>query len=411
MKLNFTITLVTLLFSFNISAQHSECGTDAYHKHRMQTDAEYSNQVNALEAQIKTILQNNRSSSDPLLTIPLVIHVIHLGEAVGTGSNISDAQIHAAVTGLNNRWRNFIGSGVDVQVEFCLATRDPSGSATTGINRVDGSAILNYSSQGISLGGCATGAEENSVKALSRWPVSEYYNVWVVNMICSGQWAGWAYYPYGGVNDGATVAAGYMTGSSAILTHEVGHGFFAYHTFEGDGGNSVCPTNTDCTLQGDRVCDTPPHKQSDCSTVNPCDTAAVWDNSRYNYMSYCSGTNRFTLDQKDRMRTVANTSPRLSLLSSEGCSAPVAINDLNIDENIISIDPNPSAGNLTLHASYALTDCRVEIINIVGKEIYTCEINRAENNSKQIDLNISAGIYFVKIHSGERQFVRKIIIE
>src|SRR5690606_24351055 len=108
--------------------------------------------------------------------------------------------------------------------------------------------------------------------------------------------------------------------SSIVLTHEVGHGFNLPHTFNGDGGNSSCPNNNNCTTQGDYVCDTPPHKQNDCGSSNPCTTSGIWDNSRRNYMSYCGTRNRFTQGQKERTRASLLVYPRSHLLNSPACT-------------------------------------------------------------------------------------------
>ena len=43
---------------------------------------------------------NNRISA--IKTIPVVVHVINKGEAVGIGTNISDAQVISQITTLNN---------------------------------------------------------------------------------------------------------------------------------------------------------------------------------------------------------------------------------------------------------------------------------------------------------------------
>src|SRR5262249_227775 len=156
------------------------------------------------------------------------------------------------------------------------------------------------------------GADEFAIKDLSRWPVSDYYNIWVVKAICGG-WAGWAYYPWGGAYDGASIAYNYMTSGSAVAAHEVGHGFFLYHPFEGDAGNAQCPADADCLTQGDRICDTQPHKQGDCGTTNSCTGSGTFDNSRYNYMSYCGTQDRFTADQKARVQATLMSPPRASL--------------------------------------------------------------------------------------------------
>jgi hypothetical protein len=39
--------------------------------------------------------------------IPVVVHVVHNGEAIGSGSNISDAQIASQIKVLNNDFKRF----------------------------------------------------------------------------------------------------------------------------------------------------------------------------------------------------------------------------------------------------------------------------------------------------------------
>lgn len=75
-------------------------------------------------------------------TIPVVFHVIHLGEPVGIGSNISSARMLQALSDLNDQFTN-------VGIDFCLAKRTPEGTATSGINRVNGSNVADYTSIGI----------------------------------------------------------------------------------------------------------------------------------------------------------------------------------------------------------------------------------------------------------------------
>ena len=80
-----------------------------------------------------------------------MVHVLHLGEPVGTGTNISVQQIIDAVQGTNERWRKInTTEGVDMEVEFCLAQFDPQGNPSNGIVRKDASGIPNYRQYGIS---------------------------------------------------------------------------------------------------------------------------------------------------------------------------------------------------------------------------------------------------------------------
>jgi len=324
MKKNILILLLVLsalLWKFDATAQH-QCGSGHLHQHKMTSDLAYAHTFSVKQIEMAE-LQQAGFAQNLLSTIPVVIHVIHLGEEEGSGTNISDAQIFAAMQGANERFSNTIGMGADTEIQFCLATRDPSGCPTNGIVRIDGTVLPNYAGSGIDYPDdvdCGA-APDLDVKALSTWPVLDYYNIWVVNTICEG-WAGYAYYPNGQYYDGTVIRYDYITYSSTALSHELGHAFYLAHTFNGDNGNADCPLNDNCQFEGDYVCDTPPHKQGDCDATNPCTTDGVWDNSRFNYMSYCGSTDRFTSGQKDRMQTTLQTFPRENLLNSLGCSSP-----------------------------------------------------------------------------------------
>lgn len=342
LKSIFLWVLFSLLIFPSLTHAQSSCGTDEIHEFQMKTNSDYKRMYLQQNEAIQSIVQNKgnarQSEEETVYTIPVVVHVVHLGEDVGTGSNISDFQITEAIRGLNERYRNAIGDGADIRLEFCLASQDPSGQPTNGINRVDGSVVKNYQQYGIG-GSCdGTSASETAIKNLSRWPVLKYYNIWVVHKICGG-WAGYAYYPNGLAYDGAVMLRNYMTYGSTTLAHEIGHGFNLPHTFNGDNGNKFCPPNKNCATQGDYVCDTPPHKQNDCGASNPCTSEGIWDNSRFNYMSYCSKKTRFTQGQKDRIRASLNVYPRANLLNSSGCNVlidnAIVLKDiLNLSETV-----------------------------------------------------------------------------
>lgn len=400
------ILMLILIFTIQCNAQN-EC-LSVINKELILNDLSYKKNREFVESEIAKAIENNRQSKNAnvIYTIPVVVHVIHLGEPIGTGINISDAQILDAISGLNARWRNIAGGSVDMEMQFCLATRDPSGNPTTGINRVNASNLSNYATNGVSFGSNCPGPSEQTIKDLSKWPVASYYNIWVVNTINCHGYNGYAYFPNGSPYDGTLIASFVMTGSSSMLAHEVGHGFNLLHTFEGDGGNVTCPSNNVCSNEGDYVCDTPPHKSYDCVT-NSCTTSGNWNNSLLNFMAYCGDHQTlFTQGQKDRARASATIYPRLSLLSSLGCST-LGIDEFNRDSFLIF--PNPAKNIITIQLLNFYSKGEVQFFNLVGEKILETKIF---NTQTEIDISgLAKGVYFVKFFDGEINLNKKLIIE
>ena len=296
-----------------------------------------------------------QTRTDELLTIPVVIHIMHLAEdaTIGSGSNISDAQITAGLADLNDAFRNigdyaggpfFSDTGilsVDTNIEFCLADTAPDGSFSSGINRT--SSV--YSNLAPNQSAPIYGNEDGAMKAESFWDSNQYLNIWLVNNICNSTepellgcgTSGYALFPnnHGNTLDGVVMRAdmwGTSTDNSKVQVHEVGHYLGLYHTFQ-----SGC-NETDCMTSGDRVCDTPPDSSTGSlnagEMMNSCSNDATASNSPYtddkadlheNYMDYGNRSlwNTFTLGQKSRMRATLETS-RSSLFTEVVCSSIAA---------------------------------------------------------------------------------------
>jgi PKD repeat protein len=339
MHLRIVTALFILLTLYPLMSRADEqCGFDRRHEWLLEHDPEYRRWVAEQDTRLQTHMQGFLPAVIPSKPIPVVVHVIHRGEPVGTGSNISDAQIHSAITALNEDFRkkpgtNGDGNGVDVGMEFCLAVRDPADHPTSGIIRVDGRTVANYATDGI-VDEDLAGGNELEVKGLSRWPNTDNYNIWIVSEINGAEdhkgTQGYAYFPGAGDTwtalDGAVIlydafgTTGTLkdyTNLNRTVTHELGHGFDLYHTFEGGS----CFENN-CKTEGDFCCDTPPHPglNTDCDTPE-CNGKQQVEN----YMDYTGQEcqNMFTGDQRDRMLTSLDITPRASLLASDGCD-PVA---------------------------------------------------------------------------------------
>jgi hypothetical protein len=90
----------------------------------------------------------SRTNEDVRL-IPVVVHVIHNGQGIGSGTNVPLTQIEAQIRILNEDFRRlnadanltpdeFLPVAGDSNIEFVLAKQDPLGLPTNGIVRTQG---------------------------------------------------------------------------------------------------------------------------------------------------------------------------------------------------------------------------------------------------------------------------------
>ncbi len=321
------LIVVLMCSGLNINAQ--QCAFDNQ-RALLRQNPEFVQQEARVEAKIQSLMNSGNTSNrmSGVITIPVVVHVLHLGEAVGTGTNISDAQIQSSIDNLNDFYRGqTAASPIDFEIEFALAQRDENCLPTNGINRIDASGVSNYASDGVSFLG--PGADENTLKDLSRWPETDYFNIWIVTEIDGnnggGGFQGYANFYNGNAYEGSVMmytVFGYdptnanpswpltFARDNSTVSHEAGHYFHLYHTFQGDDTNNdgvgdTCPGDNTVGVDSDGCADTVPHlrETSTCPVNNTC-TGSPWvdDNTINNIMSYYSCTDLMTDDQKTRAR-------------------------------------------------------------------------------------------------------------
>lgn len=271
-------------------------------------------------------------SAETEKTLPIVFHVMHTGEALGEGANITDEAILETLDLVNDQFRKVPGStgdgiGVDTKIDFCLVRRDPDGSPTSGVTRHDLSNISAFVSDGIALSGLNDGAPDLQVKEIACWDVDEYVNVYIVPEINGNNGGGGVQgYAYTGATgnclDGVVILANRMVTTQfnfgKILTHELGHYLSLQHTFY----NTLnCGDENNCQTQGDGVCDTPV-----TTTNNFCDSPACEGAMVENYMDYTGESCRdsFTEGQAEKMHSYTASS-RSELLTAPSCVPPVDI--------------------------------------------------------------------------------------
>ena len=331
----------------NQSRQFSPNGivkcTSVEHNHDLQqkglapSDIDFESWLAAKIEEFKSRRLANPNYRASVISIPVVVHVIHNGDAYGTGENIRDEQVLSQIQVMNEDFRRMAGSpgfgpGVDVEIEFCLAQTDPSGNFTTGIDRVN-----------LNLASFDRTAVEGNLKPNTIWDPTQYLNMWTCRF--SGDLngvLGYAQFPSNSgltglaANGGAATTDGVIMaynafGSSAIYpagsylvpydrgrttTHEVGHWLGLRHIW-GDGG---------CTVD-DFCADTPVAGAANfgCPTgTDSCPTSPGLDQIQ-NYMDYTDDTcmDRFTQNQKERILTIMSVATRrATLASSTKCLPP-----------------------------------------------------------------------------------------
>jgi len=265
--------------------------------------------------------------------IPVVVHVLHNGTAVGVDANISDAQILSQIRVLNEDFRRknadairtpeeFLPVAADANIEFVLAKQDPNGLPTTGIVRKQGPKTI-YGPEDATL-----------IGQTSQWNPEEYLNVWVVPLVSpflgyatfpTSNLPGLNFAPADAIRDGITVDYRFFgTGpgvaantNGRTTTHEIGHYLGLRHIW-GDGGCEV----------DDFVLDTPNQDNPNNSicNANPSRISCGNSNMIQNYMDYTPDPcmNLFTKGQVDRFDVVLANSPRrATLVNGRGTKDPI----------------------------------------------------------------------------------------
>jgi len=334
-----------------------------------------------------------------VLTIPIVVHVVHLGEAIGVETNISDEQILSMVDNLNHRFRrdinaltsltdvydeNELSLALDSKIQFCLASRDPDNNPTDGILRHNGSGLTSggesYAEDGVSTG-LGGGIDQAVLKIiLGCWDTSRYFNFWIVSEINGNNGGSGVqgvsylgptgnnclYGPlclYNVVGTTGTLKPG--RDLNATMTHEIGHAFGLYHTFNGG-----CQSTSTCT-NGDFIADTPATNGSyGCTSSSDCPDAMV-----ENYMDYTSQNCKiaFTQNQIETMRDQIWTQLPGLVIDNINCQSPNS-KDLAITNVTLPTEWCSETVNFSVKISNLGTDIANNAILILNNQSYPLPI-------------------------------------
>jgi gliding motility-associated-like protein len=406
----FILAFLLYCLSYAQTTQPS-CLTDQLHDVLLKSDAAYKLRYEGYDKAIHdTTMSPKAAQKSTVHTLPIVIHIITpIGTSIGQGNNLTDVQVLEGLNLLNQSFANagvFAATdGVDMEISFCLARRDPQGQPTNGITRYESNLVSDITTCG-TFG--TNAASDAAIKQLVNWDCTQYINIWLVtdlydsNLGCS--LAGYAYFPGAPCTvDGIVQESRYWNTVSGtqVTAHEMGHYLNLNHTFLGG-----C-TNTDCLTDGDRVCDTPPDSSpgfASCTT-NSCSTDIPNlqdDNS--NYMDYTSCTSlHFSQGQKLRAKNGLLIG-RTSLVSSLGCQ-PVAQWDASIQVQIDTMCSSKLCPIITLRNNGLNTISSIDFsYNVDGgaNQTYSWSGNLPSNNSTTFQIpcvNTAPGSHTFKVQA------------
>lgn len=351
MKILYRFILTIIIFSgVEKAIAQNICGSNLALSIIEKKDPEHYKRIMEIEAHTTKLANNMASRSSGVISIPVVVHVLHNGEPIGTGFNISNAQIHSQIDVLNEDFRrqnadasntpfSFLPVASDVEIEFFLACVDPEGNPTNGIVRTyttkSSFSISDSNENGIyDDGEEAIAGIKYAPTGSPAWPADKYLNIWVCNLVGDAGLVGYAHWPSQLSSqpntDGIVVrtTAFGKTGNvvspnhkGRVTTHEVGHWLNLYHIW-GEGGCSSDDFVADTPNQFGRSYYCPPFPQLSCT----------FSDMFMNYMDLTNDEcmNLFTEGQKTRMRALFSSggvreSFVTCTLIADVCTSPTSI--------------------------------------------------------------------------------------
>ncbi len=337
--------------------------------------------------------------------IPVVVHVVYRNAA----QNISNEQIQSQMQVLNEDFGrqnqgsdSFWPQAADTRILFVLASCDPRGKPTSGIQR-------RYTRR-------RTFSADDKIKrytdgGVDPWPTDRYLNIWVGDL--GNQLMGYAQFPgLDSLYDGVVInyrhfgRVGDMQPPFHLgrtCTHEVGHWLGLKHIW-GDGGCSV----------DDGIADTPKSDAPNFNCTRQVKSCGSIDMVE-NFMDYTADAcmSLFTKGQAERMHAVlARNGNRATLSYSNYCETGNNLPERHSENATLTppflLYPNPATNYFLLkrinraEEEIPLATGRITIFNMMGELILQKDCSFVEQQISVDISNLQTGPLLVRLSATEK---------
>lgn len=328
------------------------------------------------------------------LKIPVVVHVLYKDSSQLLSISDIQTQFHYLNLDFNksnsdtidipSKWDSLIG---DVKLDFVLSKRDIIGQSSLGIDFIFSGATSFYNHEW---------AKNASMGGTPPWDSDKYLNVWICDLdsadigSSANLWDEQSIpgvvinYHYFGKNTNQ-----WNFNEGRTLTYLIAK----YLGLESLNEGSFCDGRKDntCIIQGDLICDTPPHDENldKCSSdqSNSCLEDNDMDDMFSNFMSNSSDSCRlfFTHDQAERMHHFCKSFLQNMYTNSNALNP---IENLNLRLFDIYLDHNPC--NDSISVSYLVQNMGTDTVfsYAINNRVGNLQANPVMNTTPMVPFDI-----------------------
>lgn len=391
-NLKIILFIIVATTTFHVQSQNNlnkSCGTNTsaetlkYFNDIKPQLKNYQSQFLNLKSKGSNSSKGNSSKNLSKKYIPIKAHIIRTSD--GT-NGISELELEEAITNLNETFGGAF-------MEFFLCN---------GINFIDSDDFYQFKTT-------------NEKLLIQDYYTSGVINIYFTDLIKNSSDENICGYTYSNKVFDIILMQNDCATNGSSLAHEVGHFFSLIHTHGVDNSNltSELVNGSNCSSDGDQICDTPADPKLTAENVNNfcryigTQTDANGDlyapNTK-NIMSYAYKGCRSYFSEEQLARMYAYYMTAKDYLTCDESTDEISRTESK-DESDIKVYPNPISGNLLYVKLNNKESNYFEISNLMG-QVFVSGI--LKNEPIQVD-HLSSGSYIITITNKDSKIIKRFI--